>query len=69
MALNTWPLQRIARLVLEKLFRTVKGNRMAILGFAFKAGINDIHEASAIRICRDFLEGDVQLIRSTIYIV
>ena len=60
-ALNTWQQHRIARLVVEKLFGTVTGKRLAILGFAFKADTNDTREAPAIRICRDFLEEGAQL--------
>ena len=61
MALNTWQQHRIARLVVEKLFGTVTGKRLAILGFAFKADTNDTREAPAIRICRDLLEEGAQL--------
>ena len=60
-ALNTWQQHRIARLVVEKLFGTVTGKRLAILGFAFKADTNDTREAPAIRICRDLLEEGAQL--------
>ena len=60
-ALNTWQKHRIARLVVERLFGTVTGKRLAILGFAFKADTNDTREAPAIRICRDLLEEGAQL--------
>ena len=60
-ALNTWQQHRIARLVVERLFGTVTGKRLAILGFAFKADTNDTREAPAIRICRDLLEEGAQL--------
>ena len=60
-ALNTWQQHRIARLVVGKLFGTVTGKRLAILGFAFKADTNDTREAPAIRICRDLLEEGAQL--------
>ena len=59
--LNTWQQHRIARLVVEKLFGTVTGKRLAILGFAFKANTNDTREAPAIRIARDLLEEGAQL--------
>ena len=59
--LNTWQQHRIARLVVQKLFGTVTGKRLAILGFAFKADTNDTREAPAIRICRDLLEEGAQL--------
>ena len=55
-ALNTWQQHRIARIVVNKLFGTVTGKRLAILGFAFKADTNDTREAPAIRICQDLLE-------------
>ena len=61
-ALNTWQQHRIARLVVQKLFGTVTGKRLAILGFAFKANTNDTREAPAIRICRDLLEEGAQLL-------
>ena len=61
-ALNTWQQHRIARLVVQKLFGTVTGKRLAILGFAFKADTNDTREAPAIRICRDLLEEGARLV-------
>ena len=54
--LNHWQQQRIARLVISKLFGTVSGKRIGVLGFAFKANTNDTRESPAIRICRDLLE-------------
>ena len=55
-ALNTWQQQRISRLVVNRLFGTVSGKRIGVLGFAFKADTNDTRESPAIRICRDLLE-------------
>ena len=54
--LNHWQQQRIARLVINKLFGTVSGKRIGVLGFAFKADTNDTRESPAIRICKDLLE-------------
>ena len=59
--LNTWQQHRIAQLVVQNLFGTVTGKRLAVLGFAFKADTNDTREAPAIRICRDLLEESAQL--------
>ena len=59
--LNAWQQHRIARLVVQNLFGTVTGKRIAILGFAFKADTNDTREAPAIRICQDLLEEGAQL--------
>ena len=54
--LNTWQQHRIALLVVNRLFGTVTGKRIGVLGFAFKAHTNDTRESPAIRICRDLLE-------------
>jgi UDPglucose 6-dehydrogenase len=59
--LNTWQQHRIARLVVNSLFGTVSGKRLAVLGFAFKADTNDTREAPAIRICRDLIEEGAEL--------
>ena len=59
--LNAWQQHRLARLVVQKLFGTVTGKRIAVLGFAFKADTNDTREAPAIRICQDLLEEGAQL--------
>ena len=54
--LNTWQQDRIYKVVLEKLFGTVNGKNIAILGFSFKANTNDTRESPAIRISSDLLE-------------
>jgi UDPglucose 6-dehydrogenase len=59
--LNTWQQHRIANLVVHRLFGSVSGKRLAVLGFAFKADTNDTREAPAIRICRDLLEEGAEL--------
>tara|TARA_Y100001968_G_scaffold187627_1_gene172008 strand:- start:1568 stop:2719 length:1152 start_codon:yes stop_codon:yes gene_type:complete len=55
-ALNNWQQDRIYRIVLDKLFGTVGGKNIAILGFSFKANTNDTRESPAIRISSDLLE-------------
>jgi UDPglucose 6-dehydrogenase len=47
--------------VVQRLFGTLTGKRIAVLGFAFKADTNDTREAPAIRICHDLLEEGAQL--------
>ena len=59
--LNAWQQHRIARLVVNRLFGTVTGKRLAVLGFAFKANTNDTREAPAIRVCSDLLEEGAEL--------
>ncbi len=54
--LNNWHQHRISKLIVKKLFGTVSGKKIYILGFAFKANTNDTRESSAITICRDLLE-------------
>ena len=54
--LNTWQQDRIYKIVLEKLFGTVNGKNIAILGFSFKANTNDTRESPSIRISCDLLE-------------
>ena len=59
--LNNWHQNRIAEKVVENLFGTVTGKRIAIFGFAFKADTNDTRESPAIRICNILLEEGAQL--------
>ena len=59
--LNNWHKRRISNLVVQKLFGTVSGKNIAILGFAFKANTNDTRESAAIQICNDLLEEGARL--------
>jgi len=59
--LNTWQQQRLSRMVVHRLFGTVTGKRLAVLGFAFKADTNDTRESPAIRICRELIEEGARL--------
>lgn len=54
--LNSWHQHRISRLIIKKLFGSVTGKKICILGFAFKANTNDTRESAAINICKDLLE-------------
>ena len=54
--LNNWHQHRISRLIVQKLFGTVTGKRLALFGFAFKANTNDTREAPAIRIAKSLIE-------------
>ena len=54
--LNYWHQDRISQLVVKKLFGTVTGKKISILGFAFKANTNDTRESASIKICKDLLE-------------
>ncbi len=60
-SLNSWQQHRIASKVVQSLFGTLTGKRLAVLGFAFKADTNDTRESPAIRICQDLIEEGAQL--------
>ncbi len=59
--INNWQKKRIARLVVNKLFGTATGKKIAIFGFAFKANTNDTRESPAIQIAKDLLEEGANL--------
>ena len=54
--LNFWHQDRISTLIIRKLFGTLSGKKIAILGFAFKANTNDTRESAAIQICKNLIE-------------
>ena len=60
--MNSWHQHRISKLIVQKLFGTITGKKIAILGFAFKANTNDTRESAAIQICKDLLEEGANLI-------
>ncbi len=60
--LNSWHQHRISKLIVQKLFGTISGKRITVLGFAFKANTNDTRESAAIQICKDLLEEGAELI-------
>ncbi len=59
--INTWQQKRISDIVVQKLFGTVSGKKIAILGFAFKANTNDTRESPSIKICKDLIEEGANL--------
>ncbi|MBO8217649.1 nucleotide sugar dehydrogenase [Prochlorococcus marinus str. MU1405] len=58
---NNWQKERIASLVVEKLFGTVTNKKIAMFGFAFKANTNDTRESPSISIAKDLLENGANL--------
>ena len=59
--INNWQQKRISNLIINKLFGTVVGKRLSILGFAFKKNTNDTRESPAIKICKDLIEEGAKL--------
>ena len=60
--MNSWHQHRISKLIVQNLFGTISGKKIAILGFAFKANTNDTRESAAIQICKDLLEEGANLL-------
>ena len=59
--INKWHQNRISRLIIKKLFGTLSGKKIAVLGFAFKSNTNDTRESAAIQICKDLLDEGAEL--------
>ena len=59
--INNWQKNRISNLIVEKLFGTLVGKKIAVLGFSFKANTNDTRESPAIEICMNLLEEGASL--------
>ncbi len=60
--INNWTRHRISKIIVNKLFGTVSGKKLSILGFSFKANTNDTRESSAIQICNNLLEEGAELV-------
>ena len=54
--INVWQQKRISSLIVEKLFGTLSGKKISVLGFSFKANTNDTRESPSIKICKELLE-------------
>lgn len=53
--MNEYQKRRFSKTVVDTLFNTITGKRIAVLGFAFKADTGDTRESAAITLVRDFL--------------
>lgn len=60
--MNDWQERRFSRNIIEKLFNTVSGKKIAILGFAFKKDTGDTRESPAIYVCRDLLDEGANIV-------
>ena len=59
--INDYQKSRFARAVVERLFNTVTGKRIALLGFAFKKDTGDVRESAAAYVAKALLEERAQL--------
>ncbi len=60
--INEWQERRFVRTILESMFNTVAGKRIALLGFAFKANTGDTRESPAIYIARGLTEERAEVV-------
>ena len=60
--MNDWQKKRFAERMVNDLFNTVSGKRLAVLGFAFKKDTNDTRETPAKYVCRDLLAEGAQVV-------
>ena len=54
--MNEYQKERFVTRILDSMFNTVSGKRIAILGYAFKKDTNDVRESPAIAICSRLIE-------------
>ena len=59
--MNEYQKERFVRRILDSMFNTVSGKKIAILGYAFKKDTNDARESPAIGICKRLLEEKAHL--------
>ncbi|CAF2588375.1 unnamed protein product [Rotaria sp. Silwood2] len=50
--INDWQRERFAQMIVQNLFGSVNGKKIAIYGFAFKKDTADTRESSSIYVCR-----------------
>ena len=54
--MNNYQRRRFASRIVDRLFQTVTGKKIAVFGFAFKKNTSDTRESSSIYICKHLLE-------------
>jgi len=62
--INEFQQQRFVRTMIQAMFNTVAGKRIAILGFAFKADTGDTRDSPAAAICRKLLDEQAKVVVS-----
>lgn len=59
--MNNYQMHRFSKSIVDHLFNTVSGKKIAIFGFAFKPDTNDTRETPALTVCMDLLEEKAKL--------
>lgn len=54
--INSYQQKRFVNLIINNMFNTVAGKKIAVFGFSFKADTGDIRESPAICVCQSLLE-------------
>jgi len=59
--MNDWQKTRFAHTIVERMFNTVTGKKIAILGFAFKKDTGDVRESAAAYVAKSLLAEKAEL--------
>ena len=59
--INDYQKQRFVERMIEAMFNTISGKKIAILGFAFKKDTGDTRETPAIDVCKGLLRDKAHL--------
>jgi UDPglucose 6-dehydrogenase len=59
--INDWQKKRFVKRMVDTMFNTVSGKRIAVLGFAFKKDTNDTRASPAIDVCSGLLAENAEL--------
>lgn len=62
--MNEYQRKRFARTIVNAMFNTIAGKRIALFGFAFKANTGDTRESSAIYVARELWQEHAQVVIS-----
>ena len=60
--MNDYQRRRFVDKIVERLFQTVTGKRIAIMGFSYKKNTGDTRESSSIYICKHLLDEEAQIV-------
>jgi UDPglucose 6-dehydrogenase len=64
LTINDYQMDRFVDNMVSAMFNTLSGKRVALFGFAFKANTGDTRESAAIRVCRQLLAEQAEVVIS-----
>ena len=59
--INDWQKDRFVRRIVSAMYNTIRGKKLAVLGFAFKKDTGDTRETPAIDVCKGLLGDGAEL--------